>query len=114
MRRNLRGPSAPLAALAALLASLPSCTPAAATFDVVVYGATPSGIAAALAVAREGRRAALVHPLARIGGMMTGGLGMTDVGEARVLLGRVGGRVEPRDAVGPVDEDQAGGDARGR
>ena len=88
MRRSLRGPSAPLAVLAALLlASLPPCTPAAATFDVVVYGATPSGIAAALAVAREGRRAALVHPLARIGGMMTGGLGMTDVGNARVIGG---------------------------
>ena len=41
---------------------------AAASFNVVVYGATPAGIAAALAVAREGRSCALVHPLARIGG----------------------------------------------
>jgi hypothetical protein len=84
----MRRRSAPLAAaLAALLASLPSCSHAAASFDVVVYGATPAGIAAALAIAREGRSCALVHPLARIGGMMTGGLGMTDVGNVRVIGG---------------------------
>ena len=59
----------------------------ASSFDVVVYGATPAGIAAAVAAAREGRSAALVHPLARIGGMVAGGLGMTDVGDKRVIGG---------------------------
>ncbi|HBE71321.1 MAG TPA: xanthan lyase, partial [Planctomycetaceae bacterium] len=45
-------------------------------FDVVVYGATPGGIAAAVAAARRdsGLRIALVTPYQRVGGMITNGL----------------------------------------
>jgi hypothetical protein len=47
--------------------------------DVVVYGATPSGIAAALAAKREGASVILVEELHRVGGMYTvGGMGLTD------------------------------------
>jgi hypothetical protein len=60
---------------------------AAAQYDVIVYGATPCGIAAAIAASREGRTVLLLHPLARIGGMMTGGLGHTDVGNRSVIGG---------------------------
>ena len=47
-------------------------------FDVLVYGATPAGIAAAVAAAEDGERVLLVEPTARIGGMVTNGLSHTD------------------------------------
>ena len=47
--------------------------------EVVVWGATPGGIGAALAAARRGRRTLLLEPGMFIGGMMTSGLGRTDV-----------------------------------
>lgn len=56
-------------------------------FDVVIYGATPAGIASAFAAAREGSTVALLHPLTRIGGMMTNGLGESDVGNKSVIGG---------------------------
>lgn len=49
-----------------------------ARYEVVVIGATPAGIAAALAAARLGHRVALVERTTHIGGMMTGGLSATD------------------------------------
>lgn len=59
---------------------------AAPTFDVVVYGATPSGIVAAYAAAREGARVKLIFagPFA---GMIANGLGDTDVGRIKVIGG---------------------------
>jgi hypothetical protein len=52
------------------------------TADVLVYGGTPSGIAAALSAARAGRSVVLVEASSRLGGMMTGGLAKSDVGSA--------------------------------
>ena len=47
--------------------------------DVVVYGASPSGIAAAIAAKREGTQVILIEELDRVGGMYTaGGMGLTD------------------------------------
>ena len=46
--------------------------------DLLVYGATPGGIAAAVAGARGGRSVVLVEPTARIGGMVTNGLSYSD------------------------------------
>ncbi len=47
--------------------------------DVVVYGATPSGIAAAIAAKRENVDVILIEELNRVGGMYTaGGMGLTD------------------------------------
>ena len=47
--------------------------------DVVVVGASPAGIAAAVAARREGRSALLVEELSRVGGMYTaGGMGLAD------------------------------------
>lgn len=47
--------------------------------EVLVYGATPGGIGAAIAAARRGRKSLLIEPSAFIGGMMTSGLGRTDI-----------------------------------
>jgi hypothetical protein len=46
--------------------------------DVVVYGATPGGIATAVRAAREGLHVTLVHHHAHVGGMMVNGLGVLD------------------------------------
>jgi len=48
------------------------------TVDLLVYGATPGGIAAAVAAARGGRSVVLVEPTARIGGLVTNGLSYSD------------------------------------
>jgi len=46
--------------------------------DVVIYGATPGGIAAALAAAKGGHTVLLAEPTIRIGGMTTNGLSHPD------------------------------------
>lgn len=46
--------------------------------DIVVYGATPAGIAAAVSAAKNGNSVILVEPTDRIGGMLTSGLSWTD------------------------------------
>jgi hypothetical protein len=50
----------------------------AATYDVVVVGATPAGVAAAVNAAREGVTVALVEETGHIGGLASGGLSNTD------------------------------------
>ncbi|MBW3635461.1 MAG: FAD-dependent oxidoreductase [Armatimonadetes bacterium] len=54
-----------------------------AAFDVVVVGATPGGIAAAISAARLGNKVALVSPSPWLGGMMAGGLTRTDFGSTK-------------------------------
>ena len=55
--------------------------------DVVVYGATSAGVAAAVAAAEGGARVVLLEPGRHLGGMTAGGLGYTDVGDVRALGG---------------------------
>jgi len=57
------------------------------TAEVIVYGGTSAGVAAALQVARMGRDVVLVSPDALLGGMTTAGLGYTDVGRREVVGG---------------------------
>ncbi|MDX2268015.1 MAG: FAD-dependent oxidoreductase, partial [Bryobacter sp.] len=61
--------------LASSSASLFAQNPPA--WDVIVYGATPAGIAAALSASRSAR-VLLIEPTARLGGMVTSGLSHTD------------------------------------
>lgn len=56
-------------------------------FDVVVYGATASGVIAAVAAAREGMRVALVGTDQHLGGMVAGGLSSSDRGKDYVIGG---------------------------
>ncbi len=49
------------------------------TFDVIIYGGTPAGIAAAIQVARSGMSVALIEPSQYAGGIMVNGLGGTDI-----------------------------------
>ena len=57
--------------------------------DVVVYGSTPAGCAAAVAAAREGASVLLLTPDQHLGGMLTSGYCVTDPGPFRsgVLAG---------------------------
>jgi hypothetical protein len=74
----------PLSLLTFLLAASPAT---AAEYDVVVYGGTASGAAAAIQAARMGKTAVLVEPGRHVGGLTTGGLGWTDSGNKAVIGG---------------------------
>lgn len=56
------------------------------SFDVVVYGGTPGGIAAAVSAARLGHSVALVEYHKHLGGMAASGLGKSDI-ETREAVG---------------------------
>ena len=60
-------------------------------YDVVIYGATSSGISAAIQCSRMNKTVLLIEPTNRIGGLTTGGLGATDIGS--------------RDAVGGISRE---------
>ncbi|MEZ5393834.1 MAG: FAD-dependent oxidoreductase [Bryobacterales bacterium] len=49
-------------------------------YDVVVYGGTAGGLAAAMSAAKEGASVLVLEPSNHVGGMVTGGLGRTDIG----------------------------------
>ncbi|ELR73779.1 Putative xanthan lyase [Fulvivirga imtechensis AK7] len=56
-------------------------------FDLVVYGSTSSGIAAAIQADRMNKSVILISPDSRIGGLTTGGLGQTDIGNKQAIGG---------------------------
>ncbi len=55
--------------------------------DVVVYGGTSGGIAAAVQAARMGRSVVLIEPGRHLGGLTSGGLGATDIGNKAAIGG---------------------------
>jgi hypothetical protein len=83
--------------LSLLLLSLTPLSPQAASATpqagqdlrstLVIYGATPGGIMAAVAAAREGVKVTLVEPTKHVGGLTTSGLGGTDHCVKRVIGG---------------------------
>ncbi|WP_170854943.1 FAD-dependent oxidoreductase [Xaviernesmea oryzae] len=77
--------SAPVSVSETEAASQPGCARA----DVVVYGATPSGIAAAIQAARLKKDVILLEPTRHIGGMMTSGLNKTDTAGKRGIYGGI-------------------------
>lgn len=56
-------------------------------YDVVVYGGTSGGVTAAIQVARMGKSVVLIEPTAHIGGLTSGGLGATDIGNKAAIGG---------------------------
>ena len=58
--------------------------------DVIIYGGTPGGLAAARAVVREGATAIVVEPTSHIGGMVTGGIAITDTATPHYVGGLAG------------------------
>ena len=57
------------------------------SYDVVVYTGTASGVMAAIAAARAGSKVILLEPGSHIGGMVSGGLSHTDLGDRTVIGG---------------------------
>ncbi len=82
----------PLATLAlALLALSLTCSAQAPSApihrEVIIYGGTPAGVMAAIAAARQGHTVALVELNAHVGGMVSGGLVATDMGDRKTVGG---------------------------
>lgn len=59
------------------------------SYDVVVYGGVPCGIAAAVAAAREGARTLLIEPTQHIGGLSTSGINTAET--EHMLVWTIGG-----------------------
>ena len=55
--------------------------------DLCIFGGTSGGIAAAVQAARLGKTAVLVNPTKYLGGLTTGGLGATDIGNKAAIGG---------------------------
>lgn len=66
---------------------LTSAIAAPVPYDVVVYGGTSGGVAAAVQVARSGKTVVLISPTTHLGGLTTSGLGWTDLGKSSILGG---------------------------
>ena len=56
-------------------------------YDVVVYGGTSGGVTSAIQTARMGKRVVLIEPSGHIGGLTSGGLGATDIGNKAAIGG---------------------------
>ncbi len=56
-------------------------------YDIVIYGGTSAGITAAIQSSRMGKTVLLIEPSRRIGGLTTGGLGQTDIGNKQAIGG---------------------------
>ena len=55
--------------------------------DIVIYGSSPAALSAAVQAKRMGKTAVVVCPETRIGGLTTGGLGQTDIGNKAAFGG---------------------------
>lgn len=56
-------------------------------YDLVIYGGTSSGLAAAVQASRMGKKVIVIEPTIHIGGLTTGGLGATDIGNKQAIGG---------------------------
>jgi len=100
-KNSLRSPGSGASArraftfLALFIALYAICWPALGAqdgrYDVVIYGGTTGGIFSAVSIARDGGGSVIVlEPTGHIGGMVTGGLGWTDLGTWRSIGGMAG------------------------
>ena len=74
-------------AIASAVLSLTALSVLADPADLVIYGGTSAGVAAAIQARRMGRNPLLIEPSNRLGGLTTGGLGQTDIGRKDALGG---------------------------
>lgn len=57
------------------------------SYDIIVYGATSGGVIAAYTAKKMGKSVLLIEPGRHIGGLTTGGLGYTDIGNKYAITG---------------------------
>ncbi len=67
--------------------SCETSTNKAKQYDIVIYGGTSAGVSAAIQGSRMGKSVVLIEPTNRIGGLTTGGLGQTDIGNKQAIGG---------------------------
>lgn len=68
-------------------ANLPAFSQTTQQYDIVIYGGTSAGISSAIQSSRMGKKVLLIEPTNRIGGLTTGGLGQTDIGNKQAIGG---------------------------
>lgn len=56
-------------------------------YDLVVYGGTSAGVVAAYTARQMGKKVLLIEPGQRLGGLTSGGLGYTDIGNKYAITG---------------------------
>lgn len=59
----------------------------AQTYDICVYGGTSAGVIAAYTAAKAGKTVVLIEPGKHVGGLSSGGLGQTDIGNKYAITG---------------------------
>lgn len=67
--------------------SMPAKAADSEPVDLIVYGGTSAGIAAAVQAKRMGKSVIVIEPSQRVGGLTTGGLGQTDIGNKAAIGG---------------------------
>jgi hypothetical protein len=89
LKRHLFNSSRVLFILIFALKVLPGSYAAAKppSIDLVVYGGTASGVMTAYSAAKEGLHVILLEPREHLGGMVTGGLSATDLGQFQIIGG---------------------------
>ncbi|KQS30753.1 FAD-dependent oxidoreductase [Dyadobacter sp. Leaf189] len=60
---------------------------AARKVDICIYGGTAAGVIAAYTAKKMGKTVALIEPTSHLGGMTSGGLGQTDIGNKYAISG---------------------------
>lgn len=73
--------------LSLLISSPTEASETATEYDIVVYGPTSAGVMAAVQAQRMGKSVILVGPDKHLGGLSSGGLGATDIGNKRAIGG---------------------------
>lgn len=76
-----------LTLLTASFLAISSIHAAHKTYDLVIYGGSSAGIAAAVQAKRMNLSVIVIEPTKRIGGLTTGGLGQTDIGNKAAIGG---------------------------
>ena len=71
----------------AILCIITGCRTPTDRYDVVVYGGTSGGVVAAVKAARMGKSVVLIEPSKHLGGLSSGGLGATDIGNKQAIGG---------------------------
>lgn len=87
MRAEIRHGMRWLGVVIAALSMACTANSAEEVYDIVVYGGTSAGVVAALQSRRMGRTVMLIEPSHRLGGLSSGGLGQTDIGNKAAIGG---------------------------
>src|SRR5215831_5889648 len=86
-RRSIRGVRSVFLCSYGLLLPFQSCSGEIISSDICIYGGTASGVAAVIQAKRMNKTAIIAEPGNHLGGMTSGGLGATDIGNKQAIGG---------------------------